>query len=111
VQQLHRRLHQLVRFLRAHYAHRLVGAQACKFCFGLTVTTTATIPIVRGGRTNMACTGCLAGKIEYKDNQRFQDKGEPLIYCVAAILPFAYCPFYLYYIIFNINNITHLFIY
>ena len=83
MQQLHRRLHQLVRFLRAHNA-RLVGA-ACKLCFGLTVT----IPIVRGGRTNMACTGCLAGKIEYKDNQRFQDKGEPLIYCVAAILPFA----------------------
>ncbi|ELR15277.1 Hypothetical protein ACA1_220160 [Acanthamoeba castellanii str. Neff] len=55
--------------------------------------------------TNMACTGCLAGKIEYKDNQRFQDKGEPLIYCVAAILPFAY----LVGLLFTLKTHSHLF--
>jgi hypothetical protein len=60
------------------------------FVFGLTVAPVTVVPFpIARGRTNMACTGCLAGKIEYKDNQRFQDKGEPLIYCVAAILPFA----------------------
>jgi hypothetical protein len=38
----------------------------------------------------MACTGCLSGKIDYRNNQRFEEKGEPLIYAVVAILPFAY---------------------
>jgi len=71
---------------------------------GYQFNCTSCIPI-SNETSSMSCTGCLYGQIDYKNNEMFADKGEPMIYAVAAILPFAY----LVGLLFTLKTHSHLF--